>query len=126
MLKKTITYEDFNGNTRTEDFYFNLTQAEVVEMQLSTSGGFDKMLTNIINAQDEPSLIKEFKKIIKASYGVKSSDGRKFIKNDEVFEDFASTEAYAKLFVELATNDEAASEFVNGIMPKQFLLEATK
>lgn len=117
MLKKTITYTDFNGTERTEDFYFNLTKAEVVEMQLGTVGGFDAMLENIIKAQDQPSLIKEFKKLIKASYGVKSSDGRKFVKNEEVFDDFAQTEAYSKLFMELATNDNSASEFVAGILP---------
>ena len=117
MLKKTITYTDYNGITRTEDFYFNLTKAEIMEMQLSTNGGLDVMIKKIIDSQDAPSIIKIFKDLILASYGKKSPDGKRFIKNDEIREEFVQTEAYSQLFMKLATDADAASRFVNGIMP---------
>ena len=117
MLTKTITYKDFNGAERTEDFLFNLTKAELIEIEMSTTGGLVEMVNRIVAAQDAPAIIKVFKDLILKAYGVKSPDGRGFIKNDELRAEFESTEAYSELFLELATNAEAASEFVNGIMP---------
>lgn len=118
MLKKTITSVDFNGNERTEDFYFNLTKAEVMEMEMSTVGGLSEMIQKIVSAQDAPSIIKVFKDLILRSYGEKSADGKRFIKTPEMAEAFSQTEAYSVLFMELATDAEAASAFVNGIIPK--------
>lgn len=117
MLKKTITYTDYNGNERKEDFYFNLTQAEIMEMEMSTSGGLAEMIQRIVDAQDAPAIIKIFKDLVLKAYGIKSPDGKRFIKNDEVREEFAQTEAYSILFMELATDADAASKFVNGIIP---------
>lgn len=117
MLKKTITYEDYNGNSRTEDFYFNLTQAEVTEMELSVEGGLVEMIRRIVAAQDGKQIIATFKDLILRAYGEKSPDGKRFVKNDALRESFAQTEAYSQLFMELATNAEAASAFVNGIIP---------
>lgn len=117
MLKKTITYTDYNDTERTEDFYFNLSKAEVTEIELSTTGGFAEMITNIIAAQDAPSIIKIFKDLILKSYGEKSPDGKRFIKNETSLEAFSQTEAYSNLFMELATDDKAAAAFVNGIIP---------
>ena len=117
MLKKTITYTDYNGVTRTEDFYFNLTKAEIMEMQLSTNGGLDVMIKKIIDSQDAPSIIKIFKELILKAYGEKSDDGKRFVKSKEISEGFAQTEAYSQLFMELATDTDAASKFVNGIVP---------
>lgn len=118
MLKKTITYTDYEGNERTEDFYFNLTQAEILEMDLSASGGLEKMIQKIIAEQDGAKITKIFKDIILKAYGEKSLDGRRFIKNDELRESFTQTEAYSQLFVELATDSDAAADFINGIVPK--------
>mgnify|MGYP001180859578 CR=1 FL=1 len=117
MLKKTITYEDFNGNKRTEDAYFNLSKAEIMEMELGVSGGMTQMLNKIIAAQDGEKIIKTFKEIILKAYGEKSPDGRRFIKSEELSTAFSQTEAYSQLFVELATNADAAAKFVNGIIP---------
>lgn len=117
MLKKTITYMDYNGMERTEDFYFNLTEAEIMEMEMGTSGGFAEMIQRIVAAKDAPSIIKTFKDIIIKAYGQKSPDGRRFIKSDALREEFEQTEAYSKLFMELATDDKAAAAFVNGIIP---------
>ena len=117
MLKKTITYTDYNGITRTEDFYFNLTKAEIMEMQLSTNGGLDVMIKKIIDSQDAPSIIKIFKELILKAYGEKSDDGKRFVKSKEISEGFAQTEAYSQLFMELATDTDAASKFVNGLVP---------
>ena len=117
MLKKTITYTDYNGITRTEDFYFNLTKAEIMEMQLSTNGGLDVMIKKIIDSQDAPSIIKIFKELILKAYGEKSPDGKRFIKSEEISTAFSQTEAYSQLFMELATDADAASTFVNGIVP---------
>ncbi len=119
MIKKTMTFTDYNGNERTEDFYFNLTKAELAEMELSTTGGLGQMIQDIINAQDTPRIISIFKDLVLKSYGVKSADGRRFIKSKELSMEFAQTEAYSDLFMLLATDEAAATEFVNGIVPKE-------
>lgn len=119
MLKKTITYTDYNGNERKEDFYFNLSKAEIMEMELSTTGGLSEMIQRVVAAQDGPAIIKIFKDLVLKAYGVKSPDGKRFIKSEELSNEFAQTEAYVDIFMELATNAEAAAEFVNGIVPKQ-------
>lgn len=118
MLKKTITYTDFNGVERTEDFYFNLTKAEIAEMELEIPGGMTTMIDRITKTQDTPSLVKLFKDLILRSYGKKSDDGRRFVKNADIVNEFKDSEAYSELFMELATNAESASAFVNGIVPK--------
>ena len=122
MLKKTIKYTDYNGTEREEDFYFNLTKAELMEMEMSTSGGLAEMIQNIVKAQDAPAIIKVFKDLVLKAYGEKSLDGKRFMKVDEngtpLSIAFSQTEAYSNLFMELATNAEAAAEFVNGIVPK--------
>lgn len=118
MIKKTITYVDYNDTERTEDFYFNLTEAELMEMEMSTTGGLAEMIQRIVAAQDTPAIIKIFKELVLKAYGQKSPDGRRFIKKDELREEFSQTEAYSKLFMELATNADAAAKFVNGIMPE--------
>lgn len=117
MLKKTITYVDYNGSERTEDFYFNLTKAEIMEMEMSTTGGLTEMINRIVAAQDAPAIIDIFKKLILKAYGVKSPDGKRFVKSEELSTEFSQTEAYSQLFMELATNADEASKFVNGIIP---------
>lgn len=117
MIKKSITYTDYNGNERTEDFHFNLTKAEVMELEMSTKGGLAEMIQRIVAAQDQPAIIKIFKDLIIKAYGVKSPDGKRFIKNQEVVDEFVQTEAFSELFMELATDADAASKFVNGIVP---------
>ena len=121
MLTKPITYTDFNGVERTEEFFFNLTKAELVEMQLSVHGGLDAMIKRIVNTTNEPELIKMFKELVLKSYGEPSADGKKFAKiapdGHRLADDFAQTEAYSVLFMELATNADAAAKFVNGITP---------
>lgn len=119
MLKKTITYTDYNGVERKEDFYFNLTKAEITEMELSTTGGLSTVLQRIVSEQDQPQLIRMFKDLIIRSYGKKSDDGKRFIKNEQLSEEFTQTEAYNILFMELATDAEKAANFVNGIIPKE-------
>lgn len=117
MLKKTITYTDYNGVERTEDFMFNLTKAEILEMQLTKDGGMDAAIKKIVDAKDAPEIMKVFKDLILKSYGVVSDDGRRFIKSKEISDSFAQTEAFSMLFMELATDTDAASAFVNGIVP---------
>ena len=125
MLKKTIKYVDYDGNEREEDFYFNLTKAELMEMSLSTAGGLDKYIERITKTQDTAKLVELFKDIIIKSYGIKSDDGKRFIKNDSITEEFMQTEAYSDLFTTLASDDSAASEFINGIMPKDLVAAAS-
>ena len=117
MLKKNVTYTDYNGNERTEDFYFNLTKAEIMEMELSTSGGLAEMIQRVVASQDSPTIVKIFKDLVLRSYGQKSLDGKRFIKNDQLREEFEQTEAYSIIFMELATDADAAAKFVNGIVP---------
>lgn len=118
MLKKTIVYTDFDDVERKEDFFFNLSKAEIVEMQLTTEGGLAERVQKIIDAKDVPSVIKLFKGIILKAYGIKSDDGRRFIKSEEISKEFEQTEAYSSLFMELATDDKAAADFINGLVPK--------
>ena len=117
MLKKTFTYTDFNGVERTEDHYFNLSKAELMEMELSTTGGLAEMINKIVAAQDAPAIVKIFKELVLKAYGQKSADGRRFIKSKELSDEFSQTEAYSELFMELATDADAAAKFVNGIVP---------
>ena len=117
MLKKTVTYTDYNGVERTEDFYFNLSKAEVTEMELSVDGGLAQMLENIVNSKDNKEIIRTFKQIVLKAYGEKSPDGRRFIKSKELSDAFSQTEAYSEIFMELALDDKAATDFINGILP---------
>lgn len=117
MLKKTVTYVDYNGMERTEDFYFNLTKAEVAEMELSVQGGFSKMLEEIVASKDNVQIVNLFKQMVLKSYGEKSPDGRRFMKSEEIAQAFAQTEAYSEIFMELALDEKKAADFVNGIMP---------
>lgn len=130
MLKRTIKYEDYNGVEREEDFYFNLSKAELTEMELSTKGGLAEMIQGIIKAKDAPAIIKIFKELVLKAYGEKTADGRGFKKEDEngrpLYKNFQETEAYSILFMELATNDKAASAFINGIIPRDLAKELEK
>ena len=117
MIKKTITYTDYNGNERTEDFYFNLNKAEVMRMEMGVKGGLAERIQRIVSAQDTPALIEIFQDLIQKSFGVKSADGRSFLKRKEDLEAFMFTEAYSILFMELATDADAAAKFINGIIP---------
>lgn len=118
MLKETITYFDFDGNERTENFYFNLTKAECMEMELGTAGGMQQMIERIISEKDNKKIVEIFKDIILRSYGEKSLDGKHFYKSPEISAGFASTEAYSELFMKLATDSEAAARFINGVVPE--------
>ena len=118
MLKKKINYVDYNGVERSEEFHFNLTEAEVMRMELSTAGGLAETIQRVVDAQDSPSIIKIFEELVLTAYGEKSPDGKRFIKNDKVREAFSQTQAYSNLFMELATNAESASVFVNAIIPQ--------
>lgn len=118
MLKKNMKYVDFDGNERTEDFFFNLTKAEVMEMEMSTEGGLVKTIEKLVATQDSTKIIKIFKELILKAYGEKSPDGKRFIKSQELSDGFSQTEAYSDLFMELATNAEASAAFINGIVPQ--------
>lgn len=120
MLKKTITYTDFDGNERKEDFYFNLSKAECVEMELSSEGGLSKLIDKIVNEVDNGRIMAIFKDIVLRSYGQKSLDGKRFIKSQELRDSFEQTEAYSNLIMELLTSENAAAPiaFVNGIIPQ--------
>jgi hypothetical protein len=117
VLKKRITYEDFNGEEVTEELYFNLSKAELVELELSRPGGMQEHLQKIVESEDGKAIITEFKELILMSYGQRSEDGKRFVKTQAMRDDFASTEAYSQLFFELCTDAEKAAEFVNGIIP---------
>ena len=118
MLKKTVTYETFDGETVTEDFYFNLTKAELSDRQFSVKGGLSALLEQIIKTNDQTKMYNMFKEIILAAYGEKSADGRKFIMSKEISENFTHTEAYSTIFMELLDDADAAAAFVTGILPK--------
>lgn len=122
MLKKTITYTDYNGVERTEDFYFNLSKAEVMELELENYGGLSETIKRLTREDDVKNIYKIFKEIVLKSYGEKSVDGRRFVKIDEngqkLSDKFAQTEAFSDLITELSTNADKASDFINNIVPK--------
>lgn len=133
MLKRDITYEDFDGNQITETFYFNVSKPELIELEVEVKDGFSAWMQKIIKAEDYQTIIKEFKRLVLFAYGEKSEDGKRFIKSDQLREEFSQTNAYNVLFMELAQDDGKASEFVLGIMPKDMapdiqkqIAEATK
>jgi hypothetical protein len=126
VLKKTITYTDFNGDEVKEDFFFHLSKAELVELEMSHDGGLSAAMQRIVETDDRGAIISEFKKIILLSYGKKSMDGKRFIKNATMREEFESSEAYSTLFMELVTVTEAAVDFMNGIIPAGFAEEAAE
>lgn len=133
MLKKTITYTDYNGNQQTDDFYFSLNEADLIDMEVEASEystpddngdtGYKAMLNAIIKAQDAKALMRIFKDLIRRSYGVKTADGKHFYKGDEVYNDFVSSPAYSQLILDLLTNTEHATEFANGVFPRNLLTQ---
>jgi hypothetical protein len=126
VLKKTITYKDFNGEEVSEDFFFHLSKAELVELEMSHKGGLSAALERIVAAEDNKSIIAEFKNIILAAYGKRSEDGKRFIKTQELRDEFISTEAYSTLFMELVTDTDAAVVFINGVIPQDMVVEAAQ
>jgi hypothetical protein len=126
VLKKTITYTDFNGEEVSEDHFFHLSKAELIELEMSHQGGLSEALQRIVAAEDGKSIIAEFKKIILMAYGKRSEDGRRFVKTADIRQEFESSEAYSTLFVELVTNVDSAIEFVNGVVPQGMADEAAK
>ena len=118
MLAKTITYTDYNDVERTETFYFNISKAELLEMEYGTTGGLSQAIDKLLSAIDLPEIIKIFKDIVLKAYGEKSADGRRFIKSEELSTAFSQTEAYTAIFMELATDADAAAAFINGVMPR--------
>mgnify|MGYP006874619228 CR=1 FL=1 len=118
MLKKIITYKDWNDVERTEEHYFNLTKTEVAKLQSSVKGGYDVHAKAIAAGANGASIMEFFENFIKLSYGEKSEDGRRFMKSEEISRAFMETRAYEVLFEELVTNANAASAFYNDVMPK--------
>lgn len=126
MFKRDIIYEDLDGEKITETFYFNLTRTELIELEVHYKGGLKEAMERIIKADDRKKLVEEFKRIILLSYGIKSDDSKRFIKSDELRTEFSQSAAYDELFMELATNEESAANFINGIVPKNFAEEIEK
>ena len=121
MIKKTMTYVEFNGVERKEDFYLHMTEAELMEWETSIDGGLSGAINKILELQDTKGLMNTFKMLITKSYGEKSPDGRRFIKSPELLESFIQTQAFSDLYMELATDDKAAAEFINGLIPKSLM-----
>ena len=126
MLKKTITYEDYDGTVLTEDFYFHLSKAELVELEVAQKGGLAEKMKQIVESEDGAKIIATFKEIILTSYGIRSEDGKRFIKSEDIRNQFAQTQAYSALFMELSTDANAAAEFIEGIIPAGLAKEIEK
>ena len=126
MYKKVIKYTDFNDQDQSEEFLFNLTKAELTEMEVEYDGGMEGYIQKIIDANNRKELVRLFKDLVLRAYGKKSEDGKRFVKNDALREEFEQTNAYSELFMLLATNADEATKFVNGIMPKDLVAEAAK
>lgn len=120
MFKDTRTYIDFNGNERTEDFYFHLSTPELLEMQVTTNDGYDKYVSRIVSAENAKELIDTFKNILLKAYGEKSDDGRVFEKSEEISRRFSQTQAYSDIYMQLASDDVYAAKFMKGLIPSNF------
>lgn len=116
MLKKVITYTDFNDEERTEPFYFNLTEAELLDWELSVKGTLSEHIERIKQTIDIPELTKLYRELIDRSYGIKDADGRRFRKSPELLQEFKDTNAYSELYMELATDQKAGGEFLAGVV----------
>ena len=116
MFKKEIEYQDFNGQQRKEMFYFNLSKAELMEMELSTQAGMEEMIKMLIATKDNAKIVQTFKDLILRSYGIKSEDGTRFIKTPELREAFEQSNAYSELFMEILSNTDAQVSFINGVI----------
>lgn len=125
MLVKTIKYTDYNGVTREEEFYFNLNKIELLEMEAKLDGGIEGYVKNLVTTRDTGGLFDFICSLVQKAYGVKSADGRKFVKNEEVLADFVGTEAYTSLMEWLILDRKDAEDltnltaFLNGILPKE-------
>jgi len=126
MLKQDITYENFDGEQVTETFYFNLTKTEIIELEVGYEGGLEATIKRIISTQDNKQLIAEFKRIVLLAYGQKSDDGKRFVKSDQLREEFSQTAAYDELFIKLASDADFASNFIKGIIPKSIVADVEK
>lgn len=124
MLKKSITFTDFDGKVRTEVHYFNLNKAEIIKW-LTTNGDYtlDKMIERLSTERNGKKIMEIFEDLLRRSYGRKSLDGRKFEKSEEIWKDFYETEAYSELFMEIVTDGKKASAFINGIIPADLAAE---
>lgn len=118
MIKQTVKYENYNGVEVTEDLYFNLSKAEIIEIGVEYPGGLEAYIKEIVAANDNKKIMELFKFILSKSYGVKSPDGKRFIKNQEVLDSFMQSEAYTEMFLMILQSEEKAAEFVNGVIPK--------
>lgn len=119
MYKRNITYTDFSGTQRTEEYCFHLSKAELIKMELMTKGTFTDMLQRIINAKDTPDIIREINELLLSSYGIRSEDGRFFRKSPEIRADFENSEPYSEMLMLILSSDEEAAKFINGIMPEE-------
>lgn len=126
MLKLDVTYETFDEETVTEPFYFNISEPELIEMEVSYPGGWSATLTRAMEHKDMPVLVKIFKDLLLQAYGEKSEDGKRFMKSEEIRTNFSQTNAYVKMFTDLATNDQFAADFIIGVMPKSLAKEFEK
>lgn len=116
MIKETLTYIDYNGEERTEDFYFNLTQAEAMQLELRAEGGLEGMIVNLVKSRDGSEIMREFRRLLRLSYGEKSLDGRRFVKSEEISDAFEQCPAYNVLFMKLCTDAEYAGKFAEGVV----------
>lgn len=117
MFKKTVTYKDYNDVERTETYHFHFSEAEILDMEMSVEGGFAERVQKIIDANDQTKLMKVIQKFVIDAYGVKSEDGKRFIKNEQVKTEFIESPAYSKIWMELVTNDQVAADFINNVIP---------
>lgn len=126
MIKETVTYTDYNGMERTEDFYFNMNKVELMKMEFGSAGGFAAMVKRAIASNESAVLLDVFEKLVRDAYGVKSPDGKRFIKSKELTDEFVQSPAYETIYMKMVMDDVAAARFINGIMPKDIQEEAAK
>lgn len=119
MIKKTITYTDWNGDSRTEDFYFNLSKVEIAELEYGLVPGrsLSESIKTLINANDMATVIDVIKQILLKSYGEKSPDGKRFMKSPEISRSFEENPAFEIVYMELATNADYAADFISNLVP---------
>ena len=117
MIKETLTYVDYNGVERTEDFYFHLSKAEILDIETTMpNGSIEEWANSIFATREYDKLWKLFSNLVKQSYGIKSADGRRFMKSEEISKEFSETEAYPVLIEKFLTEPDFASNFFNSLV----------
>ena len=127
MHSHTITYENFNGETKTKVVNFNLTEAELTKLQKDylDVGGINKVMDEAIASGDTKQLLDFFELLVHRSYGIKSADGEEFDKSPEIMAHFEFQAYYSNLYMSFFEDEGRVGQaFIRAVMPPELIRKA--